>query len=111
MLPGDAEIGWLVPESLRARWELRVGLSRSTLPKLLSELGTIDLFLHDSEHSFDNQMFEFELATKHLRQGDILMASDAEASAAFDRYRRNSRGHIDVYWADHSLALAVKLDP
>ena len=39
------------------------------LPPLLERLGTIDSFMHDSEHSFDCMWFEFNEAWPHLRQG------------------------------------------
>jgi hypothetical protein len=42
------EIGAAVPAELRERWTYLSGTSRARLPALLSELGQIDLFIHDS---------------------------------------------------------------
>lgn len=82
-VPGDREPGWVVPEKLRARWELLLGRSQDVLPLLLERLGTIDLFLHDSEHSYDCMSFEFELAYSRLRDTGILAADDVRWNSAF----------------------------
>lgn len=108
VVPKGLAAGWLVPGALRARWDLRLGRSVSLLPPLLEELGTIDCFLHDSEHSFENQSFEFEAAARHLRSGGILIASDTGASLAFQTFCAAHARDFEVFWVDHSLALAVK---
>lgn len=43
--------GWLIPDKYRERWHLILGRSQEKLPVLLDELGEIDFFIHDSEHS------------------------------------------------------------
>ncbi len=52
------EIGWLVPGRLRARWQFHLGDARELLPKLLQELGAVDMFIHDSLHTHDHMLFE-----------------------------------------------------
>lgn len=108
VVPAGLAPGWLVPQELRSRWDLHLGRSASLLPPLLDELGPIDCFLHDSEHSFENQSFEFEAAARHLRPGGILVASDTGASSAFDAFCAAHVCDFEVYWVDHSLALALK---
>lgn len=108
VVPAGLAPGWLVPQVLRPRWDLRLGRSATVLPELLEELGVIDVFLHDSEHSFQNQSFEFEAAARHLRPGGVLIASDTGASSAFDVFCAAHASDFEVYWVDHSLALAVK---
>jgi hypothetical protein len=44
------------------RWTYIAGTSRRRLPALLSRLGWIDLFIHDSMHSNRNVVFELECA-------------------------------------------------
>jgi len=56
--PPRKDFGFLVPDYLRKNWNIRKGLSRDIMPKLLDEIGFIDIFLHDSEHSYDNMYFE-----------------------------------------------------
>src|SRR2546421_5795229 len=60
VLPEGRTSGWIVPDSLRSRWKLQIGDSRELLPRLLASLDRVDLFLHDSDHSYENMSFEFE---------------------------------------------------
>jgi len=81
-------VGQLVPARLRHRWTLRSGPSRRILPQLLAEVGVIDLFLHDAEHTYSSQMVEFETVWPHLRSGGLLLADDVRNPAIIDFARR-----------------------
>jgi len=52
-------------------------------PKLLASLGGIQLFIHDSLHTEQNMLFEFEAAWSKLEPGCALLADDIQESAAF----------------------------
>lgn len=80
--------GWLVPESLRARWHLTLGRSQEKLPLLLQELGQIDIFIHDSEHSYENMLWEYRMAWKHLRRGGALLSDDTNLNDSFSDFAR-----------------------
>ena len=95
-LPDGKKPGWLVPTGLRKKWHFILGLSRDKLEPLLQELGSIDLFLHDSEHSYENMMFEFESAWLFLRNGGILITDDRTANDAFKDFVRTKK---PTYWA------------
>jgi hypothetical protein len=82
----DAAVGRLVPASLRARWTLLRGTSRRRLPPLLDELGQIDVFIHDSLHTFHNMRSEFAAAHRHRGDPFALIADDIEANGAFQQY-------------------------
>ena len=107
VVPNDNGCGWLVPRELRDRWTLKLGKSSVELPALLTELDKIDLFLHDSEHSFENQLFEFRLAFKHLTQCGALFASDISWSQAFDVFSKEIAGQARCYFVDPNLALVL----
>ncbi|MFB6214274.1 MAG: class I SAM-dependent methyltransferase, partial [Candidatus Bipolaricaulia bacterium] len=66
VIPAGESPGWAVPDSLKGRWEFREGDSIYRTPEILKKLHDqdrqIDLFLHDSEHSFEVMMIEFSLA-------------------------------------------------
>jgi predicted O-methyltransferase YrrM len=87
-IPPGADSGWLIPEELRQRWTLVPGKSQEALPPLLERLGTIDFFMHDSEHSFDCMWFEFNAAWPALRPGGVLVSDDVNSTEAFDRFVR-----------------------
>ncbi|MBH64899.1 MAG: hypothetical protein CL784_00055 [Chloroflexi bacterium] len=78
------EVGYLVPDDLRRRWDLRTGPSHRLLPKVLDELRQIDIFQHDSRHSYSNQKREYEVAWPHIRSGGILVSDDVSNDALHD---------------------------
>jgi hypothetical protein len=53
---------------------------------LLERLGTVDTFMHDSEHSFDCMWFEFNAAWPALRPGGVLLSDDVNSTEAFSRF-------------------------
>lgn len=77
-------VGYLVPGSLEQRWTRLYGASRRLLPKLLRELGEIDIFLHDSRHSYHNQRTEYRTAWPHLRPGGVLISDDVGNDALLE---------------------------
>jgi hypothetical protein len=87
-IPSGSEPGWLIPAELKERWTLALGRTQDELPPLLDQLGTIDSFMHDSEHSFDCMWFEFNEAWPHLRDGGVLLSDDVNSTEAFPRFIR-----------------------
>jgi predicted O-methyltransferase YrrM len=79
----DEKVGLLVPNELRPHWTLLTGSSEKILPTLLAENMPIDLFFHDSDHSYENMMFEFHEAWKSLRPGGLLVTHDVSSNRAF----------------------------
>ena len=108
VVPADQCSGWLVPEALRGRWTLRLGKSSELLPKLLDEVSPVNLFIHDSEHSFENQLFEFRAAFARLTTGGVIFASDINWSKAFDVFAGEVSQQARKFFIDYSLGLVVR---
>jgi predicted O-methyltransferase YrrM len=87
-IPPGKEPGWMIPAELRARWHFVLGRSQEELPPLLERLGEIDLFVHDSEHSYECMRFEFDTAWPALREGGALVADDWNWNDAFGELAR-----------------------
>jgi hypothetical protein len=102
VLGADEETGFSVPDGLRSRWALVRGDVRDQLPWVLSRLGTIDFFLHDSEHTYVNMKWEFELASRFVPPGGMLLSDDIGWNTAFDEFRVGPR-------VDYSCAIQGKL--
>lgn len=83
-IPSDKDPGWIIPKSLRERWELRLGKSQVQLPPLLEELEDVDLFIHDSEHSHPCMMFEYEIAWHHMEEDGVILSDDISWNSAFE---------------------------
>jgi len=95
-LPPGAAPGWIVDASLRHRWTLRIGASRQLLEPLLSELGSIDVFLHDSLHTYDNMLFEYRAAWPFLHDDGLFLSHDVGRNAAFFDFARE----VGMRWRD-----------
>jgi predicted O-methyltransferase YrrM len=67
---------FLVPPELTSRWHLIIGDSRRELPTLLARLDRLDLFHHDSLHTYEHMTWELETALPHLGPGGVLSSDD-----------------------------------
>lgn len=83
-------IGYLAPEWLRHRWHVILGDSTEHLPKLLADLGRIDMFNHDSLHTYKFMTWEYRTVWPYLRPGGVLASHDIRRHNAFQDFcRRN----------------------
>lgn len=85
-LPVNRQTGWIVPHYLRERWNLQLGDAREILPPILADVGTVDIFVHDSLHSYDHMKFEFDVAYPHVRPGGLVMSDDVNLNSAFSDF-------------------------
>lgn len=83
--------GWLVPLSLRDRWELKLGPSRALLPEIVRKAESIDLFYHDSEHTRQNMLAEFETSWPRIRSGGVLAADNVNWNSSFHDFCLENR--------------------
>lgn len=59
-----AHRGWLVPDSLRARWDFRVADTQTALPEAL-EGSKVGVLIHDSDPAYASEMHELRAALVH----------------------------------------------
>jgi predicted O-methyltransferase YrrM len=90
--------GIAVDEALRGRWNLYRGSSARVLPGLLEELETVNLFVHDSLHTYRNMLREFGAVWPRLRAGGVILADDVERNGAFGELRRKDPALWRVVW-------------
>lgn len=76
IIPENKESGWLIPENLKHRWHLTLGKSENVLPPLLEKLEKIDVFFHDSLHTYEHMLFEYNTCWAHLQDNGILISDD-----------------------------------
>ena len=79
----DRFAGILVPKALRHRWRLHRGVSKRVLPKLLPQLGNVDIFVRDSLHTSRNMCWEFQSVTPYLGPRSVMIADDVDENSAF----------------------------
>jgi predicted O-methyltransferase YrrM len=82
------DIGIAVGTWPTEQWSLILGPSRRRLPKLLASIAPIDIFIHDSQHSEYNMLFEMTRAWDALRPGGALVVDDVDLNWAFQDFSR-----------------------
>jgi predicted O-methyltransferase YrrM len=83
LIPKGMDSGWTIPNNLKNKWTLLKGRSKDRLPELVNKLQSIDLFFHDSEHTYENMLFEYETVWPHIRSKGILASHDVCWNDAF----------------------------
>lgn len=86
------QVGMAVGNRFPDQWTYMRGSSRRLLPGLLSRLGEVDLFIHDSLHSERNVRFELGLAYQALRPGSALVVDDVDVNWGFRSFEKDFSG-------------------
>ncbi|MEM3191144.1 MAG: class I SAM-dependent methyltransferase [Candidatus Parvarchaeota archaeon] len=87
------DVGQIIPPDLRKRWDLRI-LKKPFKASFLKELNSIqslDMFCHDSDHSYKWQSFEYNSVWDHLRLGGVMFSDDIDSSYAFVDFIKNKK--------------------
>jgi predicted O-methyltransferase YrrM len=82
VIPEDKTSGWIVPDAYRDHFEVWTGDAKALMPTLVDEVDSIDLFFHDSDHTYDHMMFEFRQAKRKLKAGGLVVADDISWNAS-----------------------------
>jgi hypothetical protein len=88
ILPPELKQGFIVPDELRGRWDLLSGKTQDLLPALLQKLGSVQLFFHDSEHTYENMMFEYLSSWPFISSGGILLSDNVTENRAFFEFAK-----------------------
>lgn len=92
---------FFIPRRLMDRWHLIIGDSKQELPRLLARLGRIDLFHHDSLHTYEHMMWEYDTAFAHLNADGVLSSHDVRTIV--DVLRPFQPNPFSVFCDQHSL--------
>jgi predicted O-methyltransferase YrrM len=94
-LSEECDQGALIPDELRSasgsfvpmRGRVEDFLKRNEIPP------SIDMFLHDSSHSYRHMLWEFREFWPRLRDGGLLVSHDVQMNAAFPEFVANTYVH------------------
>lgn len=90
------EHGTVIPDEYRDRWELHLGDAKDILEDILEEFGPVGLFHHDSLHTPEHMIWEYETALPHIESGAIT-SHDVMMTSAFRKFAEaNSLSHTRV---------------
>jgi predicted O-methyltransferase YrrM len=99
---------FFVPRRLRRRWHLLIGDCKKLLAPLLAHLAEVDMFHHDSLHTYEHMMWEYETAFPRLSPTGVLSSHDVNAILSLRRpFRRNP---FAVFCEQHHLRAETALN-
>lgn len=75
------ESGWLINPSLMGSYRIVLGDTRSTLVRTLTGR-QVDVFIHDSQHTYENESFEMETVSRYLSSGAVIQSDNAHSCTA-----------------------------
>ncbi len=107
-VPAPLQNGFLVPDSLRERWTLCLGDTRTELMPLLKKVQTIDVFFHDSLHTYDHMMWEFTAAWPHLSDRGILICDDIAWNTSFGDFAEAMDTSIVLHTSNYNFGVLTK---
>ncbi len=90
-------VGGLLTQNMKNRWELIVTQpKKAKFREVFKNLPKTDVFLHDSNHSFSWQKFEYKLFLSRLSKGGFILSDDINDSYAFYDFikEKNKRAYI-----------------
>jgi len=88
-------IGSMTPDNLRSRRKFVYGPSSAVLKKLLNSIGPIDIFVHDSLHTYKNMNREFNTVWPFIKNSGFLISDDALHNNAF--YELHSKYNLTPF--------------
>jgi len=101
--------GDVIPQHLKHRFVQHIGSSKDMLPKLLKDLKKCNFFLHDSIHTYEYMMFEYECVYPYMNEGDILASHNVKfppkGKTAFEEFARENTNNISSVFIYQNLGL------
>lgn len=98
----------------KGRWEFHKLPKNSTKKALVGEVANfknIDLWLHDSNHGFSWQVFEYRLAIEHLiKTRGMLVSDDIDASTAWGILSKTSQFNFKMFFDSRKMVGFAKID-
>lgn len=76
-------VGVLVPEGLRARWQLSIEGDRRNIPKILNELTCIDFIHYDSDKSYRERKWTMQHLMPLTNEGRVVIMDDIQDDSYF----------------------------
>lgn len=104
-------IGSSIPDEVKDRWTLYTGPSTSLLREFVRRQQSIDIFVHDSDHSYWNQIAEYTMAWQLLRPGGLLISDDARSDSLLDFASKSGARPVTITRSDRGGFIALIWKP
>jgi predicted O-methyltransferase YrrM len=100
----DPNSGYAIPRHLRGRWKFINATSEEVLCDLLRKLNQIDVFLHDSLHSYECMSLEYKTAWPFIKRGGVLLSDDVSSNLAFQHFSENITNDAEIIYLNKDFA-------
>ena len=102
-------IGVIIPENLKTKWNLVLGKSSNELQNLFDTLD-VDIFIHDSLHTYKNMTYEFNVALKKINENGLIISDDVLENDAFHDFtkEKNLKNYLIKVEEDVGLGIIYK---
>ena len=77
------KIGYAIPKWLTSKHKIIVGNATTVLQKLFEKISSVDIFIHDSSHTYQNMINEFRIVWPKIKKGGFLISDDISENDAF----------------------------
>ncbi|MCZ6595848.1 MAG: class I SAM-dependent methyltransferase [Bacteroidetes bacterium] len=79
-------IGIIVPDNLKYNWSLYVEGDENNLPKIVSQIESIDIFHYDSDKSYSGRKYAFDIVEPKMKKNGLLIMDDIQDNSFFYDY-------------------------
>jgi len=92
------DVGAIVPESLKSNLDLKILEEdlRNSFKNFVLSIPKIDIFLHDSDHSYSWQSFEYKMVFNKINKNGLLVSDDIDNSYAFIDFYRKLKSNYEM---------------
>jgi hypothetical protein len=97
----DRQAGWLIGEQERGDYQLVIEDSTTALPRLLAGQ-EVDLFIHDSNHTYEHELAEYRVVRPFLAPAGVILSDNAHAVPALADFAR-AEGRRYTYFGERPI--------
>ncbi len=100
-------IGSIIPNELKKRWKFYFGKSNERLQEIFNSVEKVEIFIHDSLHTYKNMMFEFDCARENLDQNGMIISDDILDNDAFFDFTNKNKFEDYLIRVENNLGLGI----
>jgi predicted O-methyltransferase YrrM len=82
-------IGFVVDNDLRANWTCLIRGDKTNLPRIFSEIDSIDIFHYDSDKSYAGREWAMNLILPRMKKGGAVIMDDLNDNRYFEKFTQS----------------------
>jgi len=92
------DVGVVVPDELKSNWDLKIfeNDAKNLFKSLVASIPEIDIFLHDSDHTYNWQYFEYNAVLNKVKENGLFISDDVDNSYAFIDFYKKLNNKYDM---------------